>query len=215
MPALETRDRKQDAVLWQRSGYDKHGQATVEQPVALKVRWEDKFVEVLDPKGNTIGVDATAVVDRNVSVGSIMWLGCLDKLGPGASPQGLMEVKAFNSTPDIRNRAQRRTVGLMRFRDKLPTIQMVTSAISLTSSPNPSASGQQVTLTATVSPFAPNGSVEFFDGDVLLGAANPMASSAVFFTQSLGVGGHSLTARFLGDQTLTRSTSDMHVHVVS
>jgi len=49
---------------------------------------------------------------------------------------------------------------------------------SLISSPNPSTSGQAASLTATVTPHAAPGSVQFFDGATPLGAANPSGGAA-------------------------------------
>jgi len=93
------------------------------------------------------------------------------------------------------------------------TVPTSTSIVSLS---NPAVFGQPVTLTATVSPTAsaataPTGTVNFFDGTSLLGAAaltggNP--DTASFKTATLAVGSHSLSAVYQGDTNFTVSTSD-------
>jgi|GEM_PF-4527818 len=75
---------------------------------------------------------------------------------------------------------------------------------SLVATPNPSVFGQNVLITATVTPGVfvgvPTGTVEFFDGAVSLGVV-PLdgAGQASFNTAGLSVGLHSLTATYSGD----------------
>ena len=83
---------------------------------------------------------------------------------------------------------------------------------SLISSPNPSLSGQAVTLTATVLPViagsgTPTGSVRFLDGTTLLGSVSLSGSTAVLSTSSLTVGSHSITAAYQGDAHFGGSVS--------
>jgi hypothetical protein len=123
MPPLETMDRKQDAVLWEKNGVSDDGEYTVTaNAVALKVRWEDVRREVVDAQGNTIGTDATVVVNRRIEIGSWLWPGKLSSLGNPVVPptSGLFRVIVYNETPDIKNRNIRRTVTLMRSNDTLP-----------------------------------------------------------------------------------------------
>jgi Bacterial Ig-like domain (group 3) len=225
MPPLETSDRFQDAVLWPVSSYDQYGQALI-SPTAcpLKVRWIEKQSEMLDPKGNTIAIDATVVVDRKIEVGGLMWKGCINDLeivGTAApSPAGLMEVKAYNETCDVRGREIRRTVGLMRYRDKFPVEKPQTTSVVLTSSQNPwsVSSGHPLGITATVtggSSIIPTGAVTFLDGPVLLGESLLNAAGvAVFSTSVLGIGGHSLRARYKGDQKSSGSVSPVFQQAV-
>src|SRR5882757_2595614 len=116
MPPLERTDLLQRAVLWSASGRDRYGQVTVGDPVEITVRWLDQQSQMLDPQGNTVTVDVTVVVQQDIKIGSQMWLGELaDLIGTGSEPEtGRMEVKAFNSTLDIKARNNRRTIGLMR-----------------------------------------------------------------------------------------------------
>jgi hypothetical protein len=85
---------------------------------------------------------------------------------------------------------------------------MVSTATALTSSPDPSAFGQQVTLTAMVSPFSgPSGTVQFFDGVNSLGIVALSGGSASLTTAALAVGTHFITASYSGDSNFTGSTS--------
>jgi len=92
-----------------------------------------------------------------------------------------------------------------------PFTQMVTGKINtittLTSSPNPSNNGQTVTFTATVSPSAASGTVQFFDGATSLGTSNLVSGAATLQTSNLSPGKHSITAQYGGDSTNNGSTS--------
>lgn len=126
MPALEHKDRYQLALLFQPVSVDRFGQPVIGLPTEIRVRWVDKQSEMLDPQGNSVVMDATAVVFQDIPIGSRMWLGGLADwvgtgTGSGVTNEGLMEVKGFNKTSDVKNRYIRRTVGLMRFRDVPPS----------------------------------------------------------------------------------------------
>jgi len=87
------------------------------------------------------------------------------------------------------------------------------STTSLTSSLNPSESGQSVTFTATVSgpsgnTTVPTGSVNFLDGSTTLGNTTLYSAGiATFSTVSLSAGSHAITAAYSGDANFTGSTS--------
>lgn len=75
--------------------------------------------------------------------------------------------------------------------------------------PSQSFYGQFVNLTATVTSnsVAPTGTVEFYDGSVLLGSSLVSNSTATLNVQSLTLGSHSITAAYQGSQMLEGSTS--------
>lgn len=117
MPAPEYRHRYQPAVLWPTVGYDAYGQPALGSPVEIRTQGGSDQMRVLDPLGNTVTLDATLIVDRDIAIGSRIWMGELADwygTGSGMIDQEVMEVKTFNSTPDIRNRATFREIGLMR-----------------------------------------------------------------------------------------------------
>jgi hypothetical protein len=91
------------------------------------------------------------------------------------------------------------------------------SATTLTSSPNPSTFGQVVTFTASVSAEAgtPTGTVEFFDGDVVLGSARLMNGNALFPASWLTAGSHSVVAMYQGDGRYLSSASAPTKQVVN
>ncbi len=74
----------------------------------------------------------------------------------------------------------------------------IPTAMSLSSSLNPSELGQSVTLTATVSGFVqPQGSVRFINGKKTLGYATLVGGVATFTTAKLPVGTLTITGRYL------------------
>src|SRR5205085_577490 len=84
------------------------------------------------------------------------------------------------------------------------------SATTLISSLNPSALGQAVTFTATVTSSAtgtPTGTVTFQDGASALGTSGRAAGRATFTTSGLTAGTHSITAIYGGDANFAGSTS--------
>jgi hypothetical protein len=85
----------------------------------------------------------------------------------------------------------------------------INTTTSLTSSNNSSTFGALVTFTATVSPAASTGTVQFLDGSTLLGQITLSAGTAKFSTSTLSVGRHSITAKYLGNGTYNASTSNV------
>lgn len=94
------------------------------------------------------------------------------------------------------------------------------TATTLTSSANPSAVGQAVTFTATVSSNSSTltGSVQFMDGTTVLGGGpqllNSTTRTASLTTTSLALGSHSITAVYSGDNLSATSTSPALTQVV-
>jgi GH25 family lysozyme M1 (1,4-beta-N-acetylmuramidase) len=91
------------------------------------------------------------------------------------------------------------------------------TTVSLTSSPNPSLSGQSVAFTATVTSGGgtPTGTVTFMDGGSTLGAQSLSGGVAVFSTAVLSVGSHSVTAVYSGDGSFAPSTSSPLIQTVT
>jgi hypothetical protein len=91
---------------------------------------------------------------------------------------------------------------------------------SLTTNPNPSAFKAPVTLTASVAVSGngvgtPTGTVDFYDGAVLIGAGTLSHGSTSTTSSGLSVGQHSLTAVYLGEADFTGSTSSAVLQTVS
>ncbi len=96
-----------------------------------------------------------------------------------------------------------------------PLKQVVTKATTttaLSSSQNPSHSGQSVTFTATVTPQfsgTPTGTVSFYDGATLLKSVALSAATAKYTTTKLTSGSHTITATYNGSTSFTGSTTSL------
>jgi hypothetical protein len=96
------------------------------------------------------------------------------------------------------------------------TVNQAATSTSLVSSLNPSAPGQAVTFTATVTGASPTGTVQFMDSASNLGSAVTLAGGvASFTTSSLTTGGHSITAVYNGDSNNATSTSAVLTQTVN
>jgi len=97
--------------------------------------------------------------------------------------------------------------------DSAPFDQVVhvATSVTLVSSDNPSLLGQNVTLTADVTPnpTSSSDSISFFDGGTLLGTApvDDVTGMASFDVDTLTAGSHAITAQYSGDAIYAPSTS--------
>jgi Bacterial Ig-like domain (group 3)/FG-GAP-like repeat len=89
-------------------------------------------------------------------------------------------------------------------------LQTTTSA-TLTSSPNPSAQGQAVTFTATISSptVVPTGPVTFTAGKTVLGTAQLSGRKAKFTSSTLAVGSTKVTATYYGNSNIAKSSASV------
>jgi hypothetical protein len=87
------------------------------------------------------------------------------------------------------------------------TVNKAGASVSLRSSLNPSTFGQSVTFTATVSPGAATGSVQFLDGSTILDTVAVGAGSSILTISSLAVGSHRITAAYSGDTNYNSAVS--------
>jgi Bacterial Ig-like domain (group 3)/FG-GAP-like repeat len=81
-------------------------------------------------------------------------------------------------------------------------VTLYPSTTTVVSSPNPSSSGQAVTLAATVTsgaPGGPTGKVTFMNGTTWLGMATLSGGTAVVTTKNLPIGTLTITASYHGD----------------
>jgi hypothetical protein len=79
--------------------------------------------------------------------------------------------------------------------------------------------GESLLLTASVSPTAANGTVDFYDAGILIGTGTASAGTATFNTStSLALGGHTFTAKYVADTvyavSLATATSPTTTSVV-
>jgi uncharacterized repeat protein (TIGR01451 family) len=81
------------------------------------------------------------------------------------------------------------------------------TALTVTSSPNPSTLGQAVMLTATLTPASASGKVEFTDGGTVLGSAAISGGKATLITRMLPSGKRNLLAAYRGDNAAALQAS--------
>jgi hypothetical protein len=91
------------------------------------------------------------------------------------------------------------------------------TSVTLTTSPNPAALGDEIELQANVTSVAgaPDGVVEFFDGASSLGTAVMWSGVAYHYATGLIAGTHSLTARYEGNEFFGAHTSAVVPQVVN
>lgn len=128
MPAIETADLLQTAVLWEAAPANRHGDPQVIAAVELNarnmtgVRWILKRRDILDSQGNKVAVDGTVVASRSIPPNSLLWLGRLADVPEGGPTSDIMEVITNDVTPDVKVRNNRYEHSIKRYRDALPTI---------------------------------------------------------------------------------------------
>lgn len=125
MPALETIDRYQAAVLWPFLRLDDHGETIIDQPEEVNVRWVWKQSQMLNDKGQPVAVNATVITDDDIPLGSIMWEGSLEDyyaVGSAGDADWLMEVSSIGKAPDIKGRDYQFKYGLTFYRNERPRI---------------------------------------------------------------------------------------------
>jgi large repetitive protein len=82
------------------------------------------------------------------------------------------------------------------------TVQTASPVVVVTSSQNPVLVGDPITFTATVTPSAATGTVQFVDGTTVLSTGTLAGGSTTFTTSTLTQGTHSITAVYSGMQTI-------------
>jgi streptogramin lyase len=100
------------------------------------------------------------------------------------------------------------------------TVNQASTSMTVASSINPSALGQAVTFTATVSVVAPGagtptGTITFLDGSTSIGTGALSGGSATFTTSALAAGTHTITATYSGDTNFTTSAGPAITQTVS
>lgn len=121
MPDMESDNLHQKALLWAANGINDYGQYKVDAKVEINVRWQEERRQGVDAQGSTIAIEATVVVDREITVGSIMWLGSEEDLTTDP-PTGLKQVLSYRKIPDIKGRSFRRVAILGKLSDTLPDL---------------------------------------------------------------------------------------------
>jgi len=110
--------------------------------------------------------------------------------------------------------------GLTSATASVTVVGMTPTTTGLTSSANPSTSGQSVTFTATVAGVdintpLPTGSVTFLSGSTSLGTGTLSGAQATFSISTLAAGADPITAQYTGDMNYAGSTSAVLTQTVS
>lgn len=91
---------------------------------------------------------------------------------------------------------------------------MKSSSTTLTASPSPSSTGEEIALEASVTPSGSTGTVTFTDGSTTLGTVEISEGKAVLRTDTLTLGSHTIRATYNGSATTAPSTSAALTHGV-
>lgn len=108
----------QTALLWTETGVDERGNPVLDSYIEISVRWDLSHVEVLGPNQQIQRYDASALVDRKIEEGSIMFLGDESEwlgTGSGNEDQMLHQVTDYSESKDIKGRNTLRTVKLIQY----------------------------------------------------------------------------------------------------
>lgn len=112
MVKIETHGLLQHAVYWPQAGFDKDGDPTWGDPVEIHVRWERSKRESLDADSSANAIATVVMVDREIEIGSRVWLGELADL---PSPLTNAFIVIDNETiPDLKVRNYQRTITVKR-----------------------------------------------------------------------------------------------------
>ncbi len=162
-----------------------------------------------NPSGQGQNVIFTATVSPVAATGTVYLMNGSTQLGSATLSNG---VATFNisSLPTGSTSIRANYTGSVAYLSSSGTITQVVlspTTASLTATPNPSAYGSAVTLTASVMPAAATGTAQFFSGSTLLGSAALASGQAQISVNNLAAGSDSLTAVYSGDSTYAGSTS--------
>lgn len=122
MPAPETNDLLDSAILWRKSDTkDDYNRPVLRPYEEVMVNFSLKRRQSTDAKGTVISYDATAITEETYPIDSILWVGELKNMP--ASPTPLYVIKGWDETNDVKNRETKHRAVLMRYTDTLPTVE--------------------------------------------------------------------------------------------
>lgn len=163
-------------------------------------------------------VTLQATVDPATATGSVTFYDGANNLGTSNLVSGVATLEGITFSPGSHSLLALYSGDTLNAHSASPALDLTVlnalTAITLSSSVNPSQFGQPVTLTATVSPSAATGTVAFNDQSGTLGSVPLNGSVASLTLQSLPVGLDSLTAVYSGDSLYQGSVSETLVQTV-
>lgn len=121
MPAPETNDLLDPAILWRYSSKDDYNRPINRPYEEVMINFSLKRRQSTDAKGSVISYDATATTGETYPIDSILWIGELKDMPE--SPTPLYQVKGYSEMSDVKNRETKYKADLVRYTDTLPTIE--------------------------------------------------------------------------------------------
>ena len=98
---------KQKAVYWAPVELDEFGKPGWDDPIEIDCRWEDVTEEIIAPDGERVLTRAKLIVDRDLEIKGVMWLGELDDVIDEDNPKDnddAWEIIQVMKTPDFKGR---------------------------------------------------------------------------------------------------------------
>jgi len=94
-------------VYWPLLSLDEFGKPRWDEPMEIDCRWEDHEQEIIDANGDTIISKAYLIVDRDLTIKGVLWLGELCDIGSSDNPKsnpGAWEIIHFKKMTDFKGR---------------------------------------------------------------------------------------------------------------
>mgnify|MGYP000421490687 CR=1 FL=1 len=85
--AVAIRAMKQKAVYWSPASLDSFGKPTWNTPTEIDCRWTDAVEEFINPEGERVLSRAKLIVDRDLEIKGVLWLGKLVDLVDASNPK--------------------------------------------------------------------------------------------------------------------------------
>ena len=164
--------------------------------------------------GQAVTFTATVISDSGSPTGTVLLLNGSAAIGSGtlASGKTSISVSSLPASSDSITAAYKGSITFAPSKSSPLTqvVSMATTTTGLTSSANPSGTGQSITYTATVTSQyggVATGSVVFNSGSQTLGTASLSGNVASLTTSFATAGTYSITAQYNGDSNNTGSAS--------
>lgn len=123
MPPMEQQSRTTKVVYWASAGFDNYGEYKItEDAIQLVVRWNAVKSEAKDAKGKTISIVVEIIADRQLEIGSIIWVGRLLSLpDPLSGIANLYQLMTVDITTSVCGKFTYYGYGLAKFSNSLPS----------------------------------------------------------------------------------------------
>lgn len=171
------------------------------------------------PSGSNLTITATVTAAGGTPTGTVTFFDGATNLGTVALSGGAASLVTSSLTVGLHTLTATYSGDATHLPSSSPsysqTISKIATSVGLLSSVNPSAAGQSVTFTATVSATSgtPGGSIAFKDGASTLATVALVGGMASYTTSALTGGSHNITAVYGGNGTYFGSTGALTQYV--